>query len=292
MIETSDPRDRFTLQAERDFRASIRPVYRNVSEIDKRPMHIGSCLLLNIDSTPIVCTAAHVMDHLQESPVYVGGALGSGLVPIAGGRIRSTSQPNRRRSDHFDSAFWVPPPSAVDAMGAVIFLGDARLSAAAPTPGRFYTAIGYSVSRNKNAIDHATKSVTTRISMYTTNVEKMPNLASKLGVSGAEHFFLRFEKHAFTGDGGSQNTFGAKGLSGGALLELGEFTSLDSYDRNPRGSALVSGMVIAYHKEHRALVAVRIDAIVSGIRVALALCSAIIRRGCLSVDCETRESTV
>jgi hypothetical protein len=34
-----------------------------------------------------------------------------------------------------------------------------------------YTAIGYPVSRNKNAIDHATKSVTTRISMYTANVE-------------------------------------------------------------------------------------------------------------------------
>ena len=271
MIEVSDPRDRFTLQAERDFRASIRPVYRNVSEIDRRPMHIGSCLLLNIDSTPIVCTAAHVMDHLQESPLYVGGALGSGLVQIAGGRIRSTSQPDRRRSDHFDSAFWVPPPSAVEAMGDVTFLGDARLSAAPPTPGRLYTAIGYPVSRNKNAIDHATKSVTTRISMYTANVEAMPNLASKLGVSGMEHFFLRFAKSAFTGDDGrSQNTFGAKGLSGGALLDLGEFTSLDSYDRDPRGSALVSGMVMEYHKEHRALVAVRIDAIVSGIRVALA----------------------
>jgi hypothetical protein len=232
-------------------------------------MHIGSCLLLNIVSTPIVCTAAHVMDHLQESPVYVGGALGSGLVPIAGGRIRSTSQPNRRRSDHFDSAFWVPPPSAVDAMGDVIFLDDARLSVAVPTPGRLYTAIGYPVSRNKNAIGHATKSITTRISMYTASVETMPNLASKLGVSGAEHFFLRFENRAFTGDGGRQNTFGAKGLSGGALLDLGEFTSLESYDQDPRGSAMVSGMVMEYHKEHRALVAVRIDAIVSGIRAAL-----------------------
>ena len=106
--------------------------------------------------------------------------------------------------------------------------------------------------------------------MYTANVEAMPNLASKLGLSGMEHFFLRFSKSAFTGDGRSQNTFGAKGLSGGALLDLGEFTSLDSYDRDPRGSALVSGMVMEYHKEHRALVAVRIDAIVRGIRIALA----------------------
>jgi hypothetical protein len=32
-------------------------------------------------------------------------------------------------------------------------------------------------------------------------------------VSGAEHFFLRFEKRAFTEDGASENTFGAKGLA-------------------------------------------------------------------------------
>ena len=63
-----------------------------------------------------------------------------------------------------------------------------------PTPDRLYTAIGYPVSRNKKAIDHATKSITTRISMYTANVEAMPDLAAKLEMSGAEHFFLRFEK--------------------------------------------------------------------------------------------------
>jgi len=269
-IEPLDPRDRFTLQAERDFRASVRPVYRNTSAIDRRPLHIASCLLLNIDGTPIVSTAAHVMDHLRESPLYVGGAMGAGLVPITGGKIRSTSAPHgNRQSDRFDSAFWEPPPSAVTAMGNVEFLNDARLSREVPTPGRLYTAIGYPVSRNKKAIDHATKSITTRISMYTANVEAMPDLAAKLGMSGAEHFFLRFEKRAFTGDGASENTFGAKGLSGGALLDLGDFASPESYARDPRHSALLSGMVIEYHKEHRALVAVRIGAIIKGIRSAL-----------------------
>lgn len=270
MIDPIDPRDRFTLQAERDFRPSVRPIYRNTSTIDGRPLHIASCLLLNIDGTLIVSTAAHVMDHLRESPLYVGGAIGAGLVPIAGGKIRSTSAPNGdRRSDRFDSAFWEPPPSAVTAMGKVEFLDDTRLSREVPTPSRLYTAIGYPVSRNKKAIDHAGRSITTRISMYTANVEEMPALAIKLKASGAEHFFLRFERRAFTGIGASENTFGATGLSGGALLDLGDFTSPESYARDPRHSALLSGMVIEYHKEHRALVAVRIDSIVRGIRNAL-----------------------
>jgi hypothetical protein len=272
MTEAVDPRDPFTLQAEREFRASVRPIYRNISALDRRPMHIASCLLLNIDGTPVVSTAAHVIDHLRESPLYIGGSLGAGLVPIIGGRIRSTSAPGGdRNSDHFDSAFWEPPPSTVAAMGKVEFLSASRLSRALPAPGKLYTAIGYPVSRNKQAIDHAANSITTRISMYTANVETMPGLATKLGVSGAEHFFLRFEKRAFTGDGASTNTFGARGLSGGALLDLGDFTSPESYSRDPRGSALLSGMVIEYYKGDRALVAVRIGEIVNGIRRALAL---------------------
>jgi hypothetical protein len=227
-------------------------------------------LLLNVDGTPIVSTAAHVIDHLRESPLYVGGSKGAGLVPITGGRIRSTSEPHgSRQSDHFDSAFWEPPPSAVTAMGNVEFLNDSRLSREVPTPGRLYTAIGYPVSRNKKSINHATKSITTRISMYTANAESMPDLAAKIGVSGAEHFFVRFEKRAFTGDGASENTFGAKGLSGGALLDLGDFISPESYARDPRRRELLSGIVIEYHKEHRALVAVRIGTIVNGIRDAL-----------------------
>jgi hypothetical protein len=210
------------------------------------------------------------MDHLKERPLYIGGAMGAGLVPINGGKLRSTSAPHQnRQSDRFDSAFWEPPPSAVTAMGKVEFLNAARLSWEVPTVGRLYTAIGYPVSRNKKAIDHVMKSVDTRISMYTADVDEMPALAAKLGVSGAEHFFLRFEKRAFTGDGASDNTFSAKGLSGGALLDLGDFTAPSSYARDPKHSALLSGMVIEYHKEHRALVAVRISAIVKGSRSAL-----------------------
>jgi hypothetical protein len=102
MIEPIDPRDRFTLQAERDFRGSVRPIYRNISDIDRRPVHIASCLLLDVDGTPIVSTAAHVMDHMRESPLYVWGSKGMALVPILGGRIRSTSVP------HFDHALGWP----------------------------------------------------------------------------------------------------------------------------------------------------------------------------------------
>jgi hypothetical protein len=64
-IEPLDPRDRFTLQAERDFRSSVRPVYRN-SAANPRPEHIGSYLLLNTAGVPIVATAGHILDQVAE----------------------------------------------------------------------------------------------------------------------------------------------------------------------------------------------------------------------------------
>lgn len=271
IVAPRDPRDRFTLQAERDFRASVRPVYRN-SEAEPLPEHLGSCLLLSIDGVRIVATAAHIYDQLEEYTLYVGGPSPTNLVPIIGWAGEATPKPGgERKADHFDWAFWQPPPPAVAAMGDVEFLAVSRVSQSRViSPGRLYTAFGYPISRNKKAINHATKSISTRISMYTANVEAMPALAADLKVTGDEHLFMSFEERSFASDGARENTFGPRGLSGGALLDLGEFTSPESYTRDPGRSALLAAMVIEYYKEHSALVAVRIGTIVNGIRLALA----------------------
>ena len=270
-IEPRDPRDRFTLQAEKDFRASVRPVYRN-SVANPLPEHIGSCLLLNIGGVPTVLTAAHILDQRAEYSLYIAGPPETNPVPILGGMVMVPPKPiEGRDSDHFDAAIWQPPSHALDALGDVDFLHDSRISYnLKPSADRLYTALGYPVSRNKKAVNHGTRSISTHVSMYTANVEEMPELASKLSVTGLDHLFLRFEKRSFTGDGARVNTFGPRGLSGGALLDLGEFTSPESYVRDPGRSALLSGMVIEYHSDHRALVAVRIGTILNRIRIALA----------------------
>jgi hypothetical protein len=266
-LERADPRDRFTLQAQREFRTSIRPVYRN-SASSPRPEHIGSCLLLSIEGVPTIVTAAHLLRQVVQYSLYVGGLPGAGLVHIAGGSSMATSG---ERADHFDIAMWQPLPSAVDGLGGIDFLNASRISPnREPSQDRLYTALGYAVSRNKKAIDHATSSISTHVSMYTAESKEMPRLASKLGVSGSDHLFLSFEKHSFTGDGKRVNTFGPIGLSGGALLDLGEFGSPESYARDPSRNAMLAGMIIEYYRAESALVAVRIDAAIRVIRNALA----------------------
>jgi hypothetical protein len=268
MSEWVDPRDRFTLQAEKEFRGSVRPIYRN-SEKEPLPEHIASCLLLEVDGAQVVCTAAHVADHQKGYTLWVGGSRGKPLVPILGRFITTATPAGGRRFDRLDCAFWKAPAGAVSRLGDVMFLGEEKLSHKPPALGRLYTAFGYPCSRNKKAIDHSTKEITTRISMYTADVAQMPRLAAKLGVSGVEHLFLSFEKKAFVGHGKRTNTFGPNGLSGGALPDLGGFASEGSFAREVAGNALLGGMVIEYHREHRALVAVKIGTIVNGIRLAL-----------------------
>jgi hypothetical protein len=229
-------------------------------------------LLLSIDGERIAVTAAHVMDHLDETSLCIAGRPGTSPVPISGGEIRTTPKPQGdRQSDHFDIAFWRPPAAAVAGLGAVEFLDSSRISSNDPqTFGRLYTAIGYPYSRNKKKVNHTAKQLSTRVSMYTASVEAMPEVAAMLGVSGRQHLFLRFAQQSFTGGHDLTNTFGPTGLSGGALLDLGEFTSPESYERDPRRNAKLSGMVIEYYSEHHALVAVKIEYVIGSIRRAMA----------------------
>jgi hypothetical protein len=265
----TDPRDRFTLQAEEEFRASLRPIYRN-SALKPRPVHVASCLLLSIDGDPTICTAAHVADHSAEHDLYLGGVQGGRPVHIPQGAFVSTPAPGGNRSqDHFDYAFWQPPSLAAFAtLGAVEFLKVPEILAeSAPTRTKLFTAIGYARSRNKDKINHSRKTIETRISMYSAHVEDMPELAANLGITGAEHLFLQWEPLSFAGTT-RMNTFGARGFSGGALLDLGEFTSDKSYERDPKGNAKLSGMIIEYYEPYRALVSVKIGTIIDGIRLA------------------------
>ena len=153
----TDPRDRFTLQAEREFRASPRPIYRN-SARKPRPVHVASCLLLNIDGVPIICTAAHVADHSKEHDLYVGGVVGGHPIHIPRGSFISTLAPGGNRdADHFDYAFWEPPSlNAVARLGGVEFLNVSEIARDfEATQTRLYTSMGYARSRNKNKINHA-----------------------------------------------------------------------------------------------------------------------------------------
>jgi hypothetical protein len=274
VIETPEETFRAQLQAcvlgaAAAFTASVRPIFGALP--DGRPEHVGSCILLNIDGRRVLSTAAHIAEQLRERKLFVGGPTETSPVPIGAGKWKATLAPGgSRRSDHYDCAFWQVPDAALPRMGAVEFLGSSHLSASRiAAVGRWHTALGYPVSRNKDSIDHAARSIINRRSIYTARVVELPQLAAKLGTSGGDHLFLPFEKYSHDTEGKRVNSFKPVGLSGGALLDLGDFTSPPILARDPGSSARLSGMLIEHHRHHNALVAVKIGPVVEGIRNSL-----------------------
>jgi hypothetical protein len=256
-------------QATRDFRSSVRPIYaQRKSGANPMLAHAGSCILLKVDGHSILSTAAHILDARTASvPLFVGGPVGTHPVPIEGGVLRTTTAPQgNRHVDHLDCGFWKMPEEAVRALGAVEFLDASRISHnRARADRRYYMVMGYPLSRNKRAINHQARTIGNRLSRYSGSVVEIPELAAKLGVSGAEHLFLRFEKHAQAEDDSRTNAYDPTGFSGGPLLDLGEFTSEHAYTSDRTHRAALSGMLIEHHREHRAMVAVKIGSIVAGI---------------------------
>jgi hypothetical protein len=176
----------------------------------------------------VVSTAAHIADEITKGGIlFVAGPVRLELVPILGGRVKATTPPGGiRRLDHSDCAFWRVPDGVVEDLGQANFLGASRLSHnRASQEHRYYTALGYAVSRNEGRVDHVQQTITAVPSMHTSNAVSEPALARKLRTSGDGHIFVRFAKKGQDADRATVNTFHPKGFSGGALLDLGDFTS-------------------------------------------------------------------
>jgi hypothetical protein len=264
---------RRSADAMQDFRRAVRPVYR-VEDRGPNPRlkHAGTGVLLSIDGHHVFVTAAHVLDPLSQGvELSVGGPPGTRPVPIEGGVIRATTPPQANRlRDHVDSAFWKMPGKAVRALGNVWFVDSSRLSHnRAPIERRYYMAMGFAQSRNRKSIDNARRRISNLISRYSGSVIEITALAAELGVPGADHMFLDFQKRAQAEDDTTIDTFTPTGLSGGPLLDLGDFVSEGAYSAETTHRASLSGILIEYHRKHKAVVAVKIGPIVAGIKKSL-----------------------
>jgi hypothetical protein len=259
-------------QAKADFADSVLAIYGIAEAADALPEHIGSCLLLDIDGTLGISSAAHIADMRKKGmTLFVAGPIRSQILPVFGAGFITTPPPRGDRNlDPLDCAFWRVPDHVIEDLGAANFLGPSRLSHnRAAMERRYYTALGYAVSRNDACIDHVRGSIAVTASTYTNNAVSEPALARKLRVSGDEHIFMRYSKQAEDTDGVPMKTLYPQGFSGGALLDLGDFTSPAIYAGGTKGRARLAGMIIEYHEKYRALVAVKIGPIVTWIRNAL-----------------------
>lgn len=252
----------------KQFHPSVRTIFASTET--GNPEFVGSCILLNVLNTDYVVTAAHIIDWTNTHAIYVGGTVGTEPVQVAGD-IKATKSPEGLRTkDKFDFAFWKIPQDSADKLGEVAFLNSSRVSHnQLSTANRFYLAMGYPLARNKGNITYSTQSIKTSLSKYTSEVGENAALAKKLGVTGNEHFFLKFEKYSSTAEGKKVSSFKPRGMSGGALVDLGNFANVDKYSSDSKPTGYLCGLLIEHHREHQAMIAVRIEHVIGAISHAI-----------------------
>jgi hypothetical protein len=247
------------------FRSSVRAVL--ASEGGRNPIIIGSCMLLRIDEREFVVTAAHILDELDTHAIYIAGTVGTEPVQILGVAQKTSPPPGGRQHDKIDIAFWELDQPTADKLGHVSFIEVSGLSHnKAPLESRLYLAMGYPASRNKKNVNNVKKSIKTSLSKYTGELSNDPAVSHEYGVTGKNHLFLKFHKYSETKSGERRKTFTPNGLSGGPLIDLGNFASPDRYKSDSTIAGYVAGMIIERITKHQVLVATRIQVIVEAIR--------------------------
>jgi hypothetical protein len=255
--------------AKEKFAPAIRPIY--ASNDTRRPIHVGSSVLLKIDGVPHLLTAAHVIDWIKHASLYIGGE--NHLTEIEA-EFRVTKA-DTRDDDRYDFAFTIIPESMAVKLGGVTYISDKEISyMPAQTTGHVYTALGYPNSLNKK-IDHTKKHIPTVIWPYAATVLSDPDataLTKSLKVGGEDHIFIKFnEKHSMDLHTGKiVNSLKPTGISGGALIDLGNLADLDRFAEPRTGGRLV-GLLIEHRARYKAMVATRMTTIIRAIRSHRAL---------------------
>jgi hypothetical protein len=240
------------------FRDTIRPVYGTTDK--GTAVHIGSCTLLRKNGDAFLLTAAHVIDENKYTPLYVAGA--TNLVLIQEEFAATPKIDGSRENDHFDFAIAKLSKNTTDSLGAVRFISAYDISGAwAESPGHVFMAMGCPHSKNRN-IDNVNLHIRSIIWKYSATAVTDAKLAKKLGVTGKEHVFIKFnKKYSQDENGGRVNSVNPRGMSGGALFDLGNLADPWTLEPTAERRARLTGLLIELPANRNLMVSTRIDPI-------------------------------
>ena len=251
-------------KAEQAFRPAVRPMY-GVTE-NGRADQLGSAVLVSLDGTPCLLTAAHVVDQNRATTLYVGGD--NTLVEIAAVFETTVAPAAGRNGDHYDFAIAPLPMTMLVEMTTLKFITEQEMAPAPADSDRlFYTALGFPNSKNKAALNTSLK-VQGQLYSYSSFARFQPALALKLDVSGREHVFIDHRKHSRDETGRKVSSIAPRGLSGGAIIQAADFRDQDILLGRKAPEPLLAAITIERCKDHQTLLGTRLDAIIPAWRAA------------------------
>lgn len=254
-------------RARRSFRNSVWPIYGskkgNIEKVTQRDLClVGTGVLISIQSRYYVITAAHVTDKLYQTPLWI--PRGEDFWPIHGMLHETIPPQGGRNLDIFDCC-WIEVSADDQAQFRhAIFLTIEHLSHnRASYQNRFLMAYGYPSSKNKKFMS---ETIQTRALSYTGSSLEQDESTEEFMARRTQHIFLHYPNTSVENEATeSHNPIKPNGMSGGALIDLGDFSIPENSTQSGGASPLLAGILLEYHKKYKAIVAVNIRFVTNAI---------------------------
>lgn len=252
-------------QARQTFRNAVVPVYAVLSRHKPTPKDlrlVGSAVLLSGEGRKYVATAAHVIDELDNSSLWI--PRGDDLWPLHGKIIQSATPPGGRRQDVVDCSWLEIDSHEAGRFKAEPFVTESAISFNRNGYSeRFYMAYGYPRSKNKKNIN----TVAMQARSYSGCSAEPISIPGSLRTCRKRHIFMECDsKVTEEEDGTRRNAIAPAGMSGGALIDLGRFSDPKNAATSSAAPPLLAGILLEYHKTQRLLVALDIQVLIQGMK--------------------------
>ncbi|MEX0289746.1 MAG: hypothetical protein AB3N14_11605 [Flavobacteriaceae bacterium] len=238
------------------FRNAIHPIYGTTNQ--GRPDHIGSSVGIVYKNQRCLLTAAHIIDEAEKTDLHIGKRE---LIGITQSFQITPKHKGRREGDHYDFAISKVTEDLAMRMGEGAFLSEDHL--AEDEPAHAYAFVGYPNSKNKK-IDHQSRRVTPVLCMYTGTPSVSELILKKHNISGNDHIMVKHDgKKGIDSEGKRINTFGIRGMSGGAAISLGQLAKPERLFSDQVPAPKLSGIIIEHHKREKVLLATKLSTILN-----------------------------
>jgi hypothetical protein len=245
--------------AYRQFGRAIRPLY--YAKDNGRPAQLGSCVLVRFRKKSVLVTAAHVIDNNATTSLYI--PIKGKLTRLEGSGVATTAPNGDRARDRLDFCIVELPSKLASDLHDATFIEEGDIASNLIDPhGRGFMALGYPNSRNKK-IDHTSRHIRPRVHSYGATVVHDEKFLNKLGLSGEDHILIKYERQSRDPGGEIVNSIKPVGMSGGALLDLGNLATPRSIAGLAPLRFSLSGLLIEFHQPENRIVAVRSQTIFS-----------------------------
>jgi hypothetical protein len=251
---------RCATEARRRFGRAVRPLY--VADERGRPEAVASAVLLEIDGSRFLATAAHVL----ETP---GLLLDSerALIPLPGEFYRSNGK--GAAHDNIDLAVALLSDDQRSALRGLPFIRAVDMMHSTPTTKRYQLAVGYRASQNKAPVG-SSKVLQRKRWSFTGFSAPLPTSSGSREYSD-RNFALEYSKRAVRESGELVRTTPPHGLSGGPIFDLGDTLSFDQLCAPDPHPARLAGLLIECPPEGGALIGTKVEVLRDYARQAKAL---------------------